>query len=193
MLLKKKQIGQQKADGEIQPNDIHSPYRGVFNGIVTYEDKIKGVYDNLSQLKEVKKYPIIKQEYPSYFYRVAVFVNQYNHYSSALYSYSSKEHKRDFAIRDLTTMRNDALAYYYERINANNQNGMNPVSDHYNHFPLSKYKSQNSNTIAIALYLVKYWGDERYSEYLIGGDEQEYLEEGRAFEAELFAQIDNIS
>ena len=83
-------------------------------------------------------------------------------------------------------MRNDALAYYYERINVNNQNGMNPVRDHYNHFPLSKYKSQNCNTIAVALYLVKYWGDERYSEYLIGGDEQEYLEEGRAFEAELF-------
>ncbi len=35
-------------------------------------------------------------------------------------------------------------------------------------------------------YLVKYWGDEIYFEYLIGGDEHEYLEEGRAFEAELF-------
>ena len=184
-LLKRKPVGKNESSKVIQTKGIDTPYIGPFSGIVSYEDKIKGIPD-ISNSQVIKNTPVIQQEYPPYFYKVAVYVNQITKASSSSYYNSTEDYKRDFTVGDIATMRNDALSFYYERINANNQNGRNPVMDYYNHFPLSKYKTQNTKTIAIALYLVKNLGDERFTEYLIGGDEKEYLEEGRAFEAALF-------
>ena len=187
VLLKKKHISKKETKKVIQPNGFNTPFSRAFNSTVSYEDKIKGINGIYDSTNDIKNSPIIKHQYPSYFYRVAVFVNRTSQIGSSLYSYLSDDYKRDFVKGDLTTMRNDALAFYYERINANNQNGMNPVRDYYNHFPLSKYKTQDSNTIAIALYLVKNLGNENFTEYLIGGDEKEYLEKGRVIESALLA------
>ena len=176
VLLKKKPLGQLKSKNEIQPKDISSPYRGPFNGIVTYEDKITGVRHQLTRIEDYKTPTQAIIIYPTHFYRVAVYTKP-GHYPT--------EDIRDFTFGDLATMRKDALAYYYERINNNIECGRNPVLDYYNHFPFSKYLLQEGKTIAIVLYLVNNDGGEKFIEYLIGGDDNEFVADGRAYEAAL--------
>ena len=203
-------------------DDNTNPYRVFFNGIVSFEEKIKGVNEKpkqnainfedykalikaankklnnndkekkgtytdnihsvINSLTSVEDFiapPKPKNVFPDHFYRVAVYTKP-GHYPT--------NDVRDFVFGDLATMRTDALAYYYERINSNINRGRNPVLDYYNHFPFSKYFHQDGRTIAIVIYLVKNEGDERFTEYLIGGDDYEFVADGRTYEASLFEQ-----
>lgn len=209
------------SENEEKSDDNTNPYKGFFNGIVTFEEKIKGVNDkpkkndinfedykalinaankrklNNSDKKGKDNYtdnmhsvihsltpvedfiapPPPKKVFPEHFYRVVG--KRYR------IGFHSSEHEKDFYSGNLSSMRSDALAYYYKLINDNTNIGMNPARTNYNHFPLSRISSSN-NSITIALYLVQNLGNDIFLKHLIGGDVQENLERGRNYEAELF-------